>query len=50
MYVLFHAFTLHVHFLQCSFRLRQGRIGGSWRHIKEVLGHGGSRVCYVDGK
>lgn len=30
-------------------RLRQGRIGGSWRHIKEVLGHGGSRVCYVDG-
>ena len=33
------------HFL----RLRQGRIGGSWRHIKEVLGHGGSRVVYVDG-
>ncbi|XP_052798838.1 uncharacterized protein LOC128230532 isoform X3 [Mya arenaria] len=30
-------------------RLRQGSIGGSWRHIKEVLGHGGSRVCYVDG-
>ncbi|XP_060560637.1 uncharacterized protein LOC132720500 isoform X3 [Ruditapes philippinarum] len=30
-------------------RLRQGRIGGSWRHIKEVLGHAGSRVCYVDG-
>lgn len=30
-------------------RLRQGRIGGSWRHIKEVLGHGGSRVVYVDG-
>ncbi|XP_052232431.1 uncharacterized protein LOC127845495 isoform X3 [Dreissena polymorpha] len=30
-------------------RLRQGRVGGSWRHIKEVLGHGGSRVCYVDG-
>lgn len=30
-------------------RLRQGRIGGSWRHIKEVLGHGGSRVIYVDG-
>ncbi|XP_033752418.1 uncharacterized protein LOC117336143 isoform X2 [Pecten maximus] len=30
-------------------RLRQGRIGGTWRHIKEVLGHGGGRVCYVDG-
>lgn len=30
-------------------RLRQGRIGGTWRHIKEVLGHGGSRVCYIDG-
>ncbi|KAK3101127.1 hypothetical protein FSP39_001148 [Pinctada imbricata] len=30
-------------------RQRQGRIGGSWRHIKEVLGHGGSRVVYVDG-
>lgn len=30
-------------------RVRQGRIGGSWRHIKEVLGHGGSRVVYVDG-
>ncbi|ESO97614.1 hypothetical protein LOTGIDRAFT_228247 [Lottia gigantea] len=31
-------------------RERQGRIGGSWRHIKEVLGHGGSRVVFVDGK
>merc|ERR1712227_925530 len=30
-------------------RERQGRIGGSWRHIKEVLGHGGSRVVFVDG-
>ncbi|KAL3842349.1 hypothetical protein ACJMK2_020375 [Sinanodonta woodiana] len=30
-------------------RIRQGRIGGSWRHIKEVLGHGGSRVVFVDG-
>jgi len=30
-------------------RLRQGSIGGSWRHIKEVLGHSGGRVCYVDG-
>lgn len=30
-------------------RERQGRIGGSWRHIKEVLGHGGTRVVFVDG-
>lgn len=30
-------------------REREGRIGGSWRHIKEVLGHGGSRVVFVDG-
>lgn len=30
-------------------RLRQGRIGGTWRHVKEVLGHSGSRVCYIDG-
>ena len=34
----------------CDYRERQGRIGGSWRHIKEVLGHGGSRVVFVDGK
>ncbi|KAK6191955.1 hypothetical protein SNE40_003522 [Patella caerulea] len=31
-------------------RERQGRIGGSWRNIKEVLGHSGSRVVFVDGK
>ncbi|KAK6191956.1 hypothetical protein SNE40_003522 [Patella caerulea] len=30
-------------------RERQGRIGGSWRNIKEVLGHSGSRVVFVDG-
>ena len=30
-------------------RLRQGRIGGTWRHIKEVLPQGGGRVCYIDG-
>lgn len=30
-------------------RIRQGRVGGSWRHIREVLGHGGSRVLFVDG-
>jgi len=30
-------------------REREGRIGGSWRHIKEVLGHSGSRVVFVDG-
>ncbi|XP_041367551.1 uncharacterized protein LOC121382114 isoform X2 [Gigantopelta aegis] len=30
-------------------RCREGRIGGTWRHIKEVLGHSGSRVVFVDG-
>jgi len=31
-------------------RIRQGAIGGTWRHIKEVLGHhGGSRICFIDG-
>ncbi|KAL5007391.1 hypothetical protein ScPMuIL_016197 [Solemya velum] len=30
-------------------RERQGRIGGSWRHIREVRGHGGSNVLFVDG-
>lgn len=30
-------------------RERQGRIGGSWRHIKEVLGHGGGQICFIDG-
>jgi len=41
--------TVHSKTICFYFRLRQGRIGGSWRHIKEVLGHGGSRVVYVDG-
>lgn len=30
-------------------RVRQGSIGSSWRHIKEVLGNTGNRVCFVDG-
>jgi len=30
-------------------RAREGCIGGTWRHIKEVLGHGGSRFVFVDG-
>jgi len=30
-------------------RIRQGCMGGTWRHIKEVLGHSGSQVCFVDG-
>ncbi|ELT90647.1 hypothetical protein CAPTEDRAFT_220997 [Capitella teleta] len=30
-------------------RYREGAIGGNWRHIKEVLGHSGSRVIFVDG-
>ncbi|XP_063412184.1 uncharacterized protein LOC134694989 isoform X1 [Mytilus trossulus] len=30
-------------------RLRQGRAGGSWRHVKEVLQAGGNRIVFVDG-
>lgn len=30
-------------------RERMGRIGGSWRHIREVLGYTGTQVCFVDG-
>jgi len=30
-------------------RERMGRIGGTWRHIREVLGYTGSQVCFVDG-
>ncbi|XP_071099729.1 uncharacterized protein [Haliotis cracherodii] len=30
-------------------RTRQGRIGGTWRHIKEVLGHSGNRTVFVNG-
>ena len=31
-------------------RLRHGRAGGSWRHVKEVLQAGGARIVFVDGK
>ena len=24
-------------------------MGGSWRHVKEVLSNGGNRVIFVDG-
>ncbi|XP_052776874.1 uncharacterized protein LOC128214443 isoform X2 [Mya arenaria] len=30
-------------------RLRHGRAGGSWRHVKEVLQAGGARIVFVDG-
>ncbi|XP_059170654.1 uncharacterized protein LOC131952138 [Physella acuta] len=30
-------------------RRREGAIGGTWRHVREVLGHGGSMLCYIDG-
>ncbi|XP_070199797.1 uncharacterized protein [Littorina saxatilis] len=30
-------------------RAREGCIGGTWRHVKEVLVHGGSRFVFVDG-
>ncbi|XP_025109482.1 uncharacterized protein LOC112573386 isoform X2 [Pomacea canaliculata] len=31
-------------------RLRHGRAGGSWRHVKEVLQAGGKRIVFVDGQ
>ncbi|KAJ8306063.1 hypothetical protein KUTeg_016608 [Tegillarca granosa] len=31
-------------------RLRMGRAGGSWRHVKEVLQAGGHRIVFVDGQ
>ncbi|OWF54405.1 uncharacterized protein LOC110445154 isoform X1 [Mizuhopecten yessoensis] len=31
-------------------RLRMGRAGGSWRHVKEVLQAGGARIVFVDGQ
>ncbi|KAK3089900.1 hypothetical protein FSP39_007502, partial [Pinctada imbricata] len=31
-------------------RLRHGRAGGSWRHVKEVLQAGGHRIVFVDGQ
>lgn len=30
-------------------RIRQGRVGGTWRHIKEVQSNNTDRVVYVDG-
>ncbi|XP_041359460.1 uncharacterized protein LOC121375854 [Gigantopelta aegis] len=30
-------------------RLRQGRLGGSWRHIKEVMQAVGNRGTFIDG-
>ena len=31
-------------------RIRHGRAGGSWRHVKEVLQAGGRRIVFVDGR
>lgn len=31
-------------------RERHGNVGGSWRHIREVLGYGGSQLVFVDGR
>lgn len=31
-------------------KLRHGRAGGSWRHVKEVLQAGGRRIVFVDGQ
>ncbi|XP_005104926.2 uncharacterized protein LOC101862746 [Aplysia californica] len=31
-------------------KLRHGRQGGSWRHVREVLQAGGNRIVFVDGQ
>ena len=31
------------------FRVRQGRNGGAWRHVKEVMQGKGQRIMFVDG-
>uniref|UniRef100_A0A2C9KFR0 Uncharacterized protein n=1 Tax=Biomphalaria glabrata TaxID=6526 RepID=A0A2C9KFR0_BIOGL len=30
-------------------RAREGAMGGTWRHIKEVQAFTGSRLCFIDG-
>ena len=46
---------LHVQWQKVSFELnlyfreREGGVGGSWRHIKEVLGSSGSRFVFIEG-
>ncbi|XP_059156109.1 uncharacterized protein LOC131941117, partial [Physella acuta] len=30
--------------------LRHGRLGGSWKHVKEVMQPGGKRLVFVDGQ
>jgi hypothetical protein len=31
-------------------KTREGCMGGSWRHIKQVLGQGANNLVYIDGK
>ena len=49
---MFSGYNSHVvnNFCFAFLRLRHGRAGGSWRHVKEVLQAGGSRIVFVDGK
>ena len=35
---------------QPVFREREGGVGGSWRHIKEVLGSSGCRFVFIEGR
>ena len=32
-----------------NFRIRQGRIGSSWRHIKQTNNYSGSNLLFIDG-
>lgn len=33
----------------CSFRMRHGRIGSQWRHIKQTNTYSGSNLMFIDG-
>ena len=33
-----------------NFRIRQGRIGSSWRHIKQTNNYSGNNLLFIDGK
>ena len=33
-----------------NFRIRQCRIGSSWRHIKQTNNYSGNNLLFIDGK
>lgn len=44
------AYNIVLNISSCPFlRVRQGRNGGAWRHVKEVMQGKGKRIMFVDG-